>query len=120
MDDDPTVKKMAEATEREGGRLGKATMLITLWSDGVITECSTQTAKAGSTQDTEFGNEENVKREFLCGTEKPEMPATRFFESLGEIERAGFTVKVLYDSESITTESELGDVRSFLTTGKLP
>ena len=89
---DPIIKKMAEATN--GG--GK-TILITLWSDQVMTEC--QPVDDGA-------------REFECGEREVSVaePGISFFVRLGELERQGHRVRVLYDSEGVG----FTDVRTLL------
>ena len=85
------VKKMAEVVSP--GSL----KLVTLWDDNKLTVCET------------FA--EDDRGEFDCETEDvDQMPATRFFERIGQLGREGganATVRTLYDSEQVAQVSEL-------------
>jgi hypothetical protein len=89
----PIVKKMAEAVK------GNETQLVTLWSDQVLTECKPVDIQDGQP------NRELECQELRLNPKTEAMavifdePAVRFFDRLGQLERQGYHVKVLYDSE---------------------
>lgn len=102
---DLTIKKMGEATVDKGSF--RRTKLVAVWSDNSMTECTRE-----SPPDAE------VSAEIQCVVEEVDKAAMSFFERLGQLEREGMKVRVLYDSEEVVQRSEMGPLGS-LREGKL-
>lgn len=100
-----TIKKMGEATVDKGNF--RRTKLVALWSDNSLSECTRE-----SPPDAE------ISSEIMCEVGEVENPAMTFFEKLGQLEREGMKVRVLYDSEEVVQRSEMGPLGS-LREGKL-
>lgn len=98
MDEEPAIKKLAEATK------GGDVCLVSVWNDGTVGECFGKVIVPNTYAPSK------IPDRFDCENTKPSMPATSFFEKLGNLSRQGYDVRVLYDSETVS--SELGDLGS--------